>query len=368
MNWQWLIPTKVFYGEDVLISNADSFKGLGTKALIVTGQGGSPKRNGSLDDVIQALAKVGIKWELFAKVEANPSVETVRKGAEWAKDKGADFIIGIGGGSPLDAAKAIAVLAVNDINDEDLFDIKFEEVLPIVAIPTTAGTGSEVTPYSIITYPAIQSKKSIFSSRIFPRLAFLDPKYTLELPREITVDTGVDAYSHVVEGYLSSKYSLLSDALAREALVILGAELRFLATDQALTYANRNNLLYGSMLAGMVISHTGTSIPHAMGYSLTYFKDIPHGRANGMLMPEYINFTLNNSDSFRTKEVLTYSGFKDLDDFTAVMRKLSGFVPELHAAEIEEYINLAHGAKNIQNNLVKPKREDLKDILINSMK
>ncbi len=367
LNWHWFISTKIFYGKDVLRENAHSFKELGSKALIVTGQGGSPRRNGSLNDTIWALESVGLGWEVFAEVEANPSITTVRRGAATAKEKGADFIIGIGGGSPLDAAKAIAILAVQDIDDEDLFALKFTEVLPIVAIPTTAGTGSEVTPYSIITHPDMGGKMRIMGDKLLPYLAFLDPKYTLELPRQITIDTAVDAYSHVMEGYLSSRSNPFSDILAQEGLALLGEELRFLTNEKELTYENRHNLLYGSMLAGMVITHTGTTIPHTMGYPLTYYKDIPHGRANGMLMPEFMNFTLNNSNNPRSKQVLTYSGFTDLANFTEVMRKLSGYVPELETDEIEEYINTAYEAPNIQNNLAKPDLEDLRNLLVNSI-
>lgn len=363
MNWQWSVPTKVFYGDDVIKNNASVLKGFGEKAMIVTGQGGSAKRNGSFNDITEALESMNIGWELFNAIEANPSVDTIHKGAAFAKKHGVDFIIGVGGGSPLDAAKAIAILALNDISDEELFALKFDDVLPIIAIPTTAGTGSEVTPYSIITYPAIRSKKSIFSEKIFPQVAFLDPKYTLELPLQITIDTAVDAYSHALEGYLSPKHNLLSDVLAKEALAILGGELKFLTQGKPLTYENRHNLLYGSMLAGMVISHTGTSIPHAMGYSLTYFKDIPHGRANGMIIPEYIKFNLRNTDNPRIMEVINYSGFSDVNSFMATLRKLCGNVPKLEDREVEDYINLAHKAKNITNNLVIPELEDLRIIL-----
>ena len=168
MNWQWLVPTKVFYGDEVIINNASVLKGLGKKAMIVTGQGGSAKRNGSLSDVTEALESMNIKWELFNAVEANPSIETIHKGADFAKNHEVDFVIGIGGGSPLDAAKAIAVLALNDVSDEELFALKFDNVLPIVAIPTTAGTGSEVTPYSIITYPADRTKNAFYRKRYSP--------------------------------------------------------------------------------------------------------------------------------------------------------------------------------------------------------
>lgn len=367
MTWNWLSPTNIFFGSGAITEKHNKMKVLGTRALIVTGQGGSADRNGSLKDIYQALADCAISWEIFREVEANPSVETVRRGAKFARETGADFIIGVGGGSPLDASKAIAVLAKNDITDEDLFAARFNTALPIVAVPTTAGTGSEVTPYSILTYHAIENKKSIFSPLIIPAIAYIDPAYTQDIPLNITIDTAVDAYSHALEGYLAVKSNPISDLLAREALRISGAELKLLASGTSPNPESRKALLYASTLAGLVISQTGTSIPHAMGYPFTYFKGVPHGRANGMLMPAYLGFTLRNTDNPRVREALQCSGFDGLQDFTELMRELCGPAPYCSDSEQIRFIEICSQAKNIRNNIVRPSHEDLKTILRESL-
>lgn len=364
MSWQSYFPTNIFFGAQAIADNSESLTTLGKRALIVTGQGGSAKRTGALDDICRTLDHSSVKWEVFAQVEANPSIATVRKGAQLARVSQADFVIGIGGGSPLDAAKAIAVLAVNEVPDEELFTRQFEQVLPIVAVPTTAGTGSEVTPYSIITNPATEMKQRILSSRIIPQLAFLDPGYTMELPGRITVDTAVDAYSHVLESYLIRKATPITDLLSLEGMRILGAELKKLvATNQPLDWDSRASLLYGSLLGGLAISITGTTIPHVMGFALTYFKDVPHGRANGMIMPAYMRFNHSKTADPKVMTALRASGFDDLNQFSDLMRKLSGEPPECNATEKELFIDRTMEANNIRNNIAVPDREDIKQLL-----
>lgn len=170
----------------------------------------------------------------------------------------------------MDAAKAIATLAVQERTDEDIFAGGYEaKALPMAHVPTTAGTGSEVTPYSILTNDARQTKTSISSPAMFPRLAFLDGKYMENLPVASTVNTALDAFSHAVEGMLSRNATPLSDTLAKESLRMLYPLLS--KTAGTLTLEERDELLYASMLAGMTIAQSGTTAVHGMGYSLTYF-------------------------------------------------------------------------------------------------
>lgn len=363
MSWQASYPNKIYFGSNAIEDSAHSLAELGKKALIVIGQGGSARKNGALDDLCKMLQKHSIGWEIFDQVEANPGIDTVRAGAQLARNCMADFIIGIGGGSPLDAAKAIAILAVNDLNNDELLNIKFEKVLPVASIPTTAGTGSEVTPYSILTFPVLETKKNIATPKIIPKLAILDPAYTQELPARVTVDTAVDAYSHALESYLSVRATSLSELYASEALHILGDQLRMLAGNTIPDSRQREQLLYASMLAGMAISTTGTSIPHAMGYYLTFFKEITHGRANGMIMPAYMEFNLRKTAHPKVHEVLKISGFDSLESFQMLMYALCDQVPALNPAEKQRFIEQTLQAKNLVNNLVKPDQEDLEAIL-----
>jgi alcohol dehydrogenase class IV len=219
---QFFIPTKVIAGKGCIREHASLLAALGAKAMVVTGCH-SALVNGSQADITAALQEKRIPYFVYNRIASNPSIAAVREAAAVARDEGADFVIGCGGGSPLDAAKAIALLAANDLDDAELFAGIFENpALPMVAVPTTAGTGSEVTQYAILTNDRLQTKTSIASEAIFPRLAFLDATYTLSLPLRVTVNTALDALSHALEGCLAKRATALSNLLAAESLRISG--------------------------------------------------------------------------------------------------------------------------------------------------
>ena len=284
MNFEFFVPTRIVSGRDCVRKNAELFRAFGKRAIIVTGK--SSAKNGSLADVCSVLRANGQAYTVFDAVPSNPTVASVRAGAGAARAFGAEFVVGIGGGSPMDAAKAIAMLARQEA--EDVFSHSIaNDVLPMIHVPTTAGTGSEVTPYAILTNDVRETKQSISAPSLFPKIAFLDGKYMEDLSREVTVNTAIDAVSHAVEGMLSLSACMLTDALAKEALRALFGEYDRLLSG-ALTLESRDNLLYGASAAGMVISNTGTSPVHTLGYSLTYYHDIPHGRANGLLLAAFL--------------------------------------------------------------------------------
>ncbi len=360
MEFTFNMPVKVFFGKGCIDKNSSVLAGIGKKALIVTGKSSADK-NGSLKQITGALSTEGIKYERFNRVEANPSVETVREAAQIARDVKADFIIGIGGGSPLDAAKAIAILASNDLDDDGLFSgVYKKKPLPLIAVPTTAGTGSEVTPYSILTFRKISNKKSIASPEIFPAAAFLDASFTETLPVDTTINTAVDALSHTVEGYLSAKATDVIAPIAIESMRLLGTSLKKLTDKTAPSFSERENLLYASMLAGMVIAHTGTTAVHAMGYPLTYHRDIDHGRANGLLMYGYLRFL--EPASAKVKDVIYAMGLKDVDEFGSLMEALLGKKEEITDEEIENFTDTAMTSKNIANTSPSPTRDEVKKI------
>lgn len=357
MNWQYRMPVRVIGGRGCLLRESALIADLGKRALVVTGKN-SARRCGALAHVEAALTSIGVSWVLFDEVEPNPSIETVRVAAEKAHAEQADFIIGIGGGSPLDAAKAIAVLATNTLTDDDLFAGPWPNApLPIVAIPTTSGTGSEVTPYAILTDHVMQAKRNLSAPSLFPRLAYCDAGYTDALPADITANTGIDALSHALEGFLSVKAQPLSDALARESLAIVGDALRQL-TITAPTPALRDNLMLGSTLAGMVITHTGTTALHAMGYALTIFRDIDHGRANGLLMAPYLHFVAETAPD-RVNDALTAMGFRDIPALARVLNMLLGTRETLSRQEIDTYSEITAKVKNLPNTLRVPTVSDL---------
>lgn len=311
MEFKYLMPTKIYFGKDSVLRNKEVFSSVGKKALIVTGRS-SAKKNGSYNDVIKALSEIGIEHILFDHVEENPSLETIEKGSTIGKINNVDFIIGIGGGSPMDAAKAIAVFIKNpDINADNIFCGKQLESIPVIAVATTSGTGSEVTQYSIVTSNKEKIKKNLGQS-IFPSAAFLDSKYTINLPYEITVNTAIDAFTHLVEGYLNSNSTFMSDLYGEKGFELFEHCFEKLITKN-IDDEFRDNVMLASTLGGLQISQTGTSLPHGMGYPLTYFKGLPHGLANGVLTIEYLKLFKNKTKLNKMLRILKLNSLTELE-------------------------------------------------------
>ena len=346
-----LVPTKIFIGENILENNKCEII-LGKKAMIVTGKT-SGEKSGALKDVIKILEEKNIPYITYNKVTNNPTIEETVYGGNVAKVEGVDFIIAIGGGSPLDAAKAIAVYAKNEPKENSSFTIndifldKFEnEPLPMVAIPTTAGTGSEVTQYSILTLNSIKNKKSFASNRVFYKKAFIDGKYTLNLPLQIARNTYVDALCHLIEGYTNKRATKNTDEVALYGLKIMGKHKnRFIKGDFNIESATE--LLYASTVAGALIAHTGTTVIHSMGYPLTYFKNIPHGRANGIILPEYMIKT-NEVLPCKIKNVLDALGFNLVEEFNLYIKSILPSYEKFNIDEVKEWTKTTIMAKNAQ--------------------
>jgi alcohol dehydrogenase class IV len=356
-------------GEDCIFENRDLLIGLGKKALIVTGEN-SAKASGSLADMVKALEANGQTYALYDKVMSNPTVDCVFEAAELAKSGGCSFVAALGGGSPMDAAKAAAALALTKVEKAGVFGARLTEALPVAAVPTTAGTGSEVTQYAILTNDAAGTKTSVAAPALFPRFAFLDARYTAGLNRNITVNTAIDALSHAVEGMLSVRASALSDALARESIAAIAGCLPVLEAAGTIDMDTRRKLLYASTLAGMVIANTGTTAVHAMGYLLTYNKNIDHGRANGLLFTHFLKFIEEKEKipgSRRIPAILSALGMQNLDELGRSLDKLLGTREKCIPAELEQYAETAIKAKNISNCVIRADREDLLAIFTKSV-
>lgn len=311
------LPVKSYFGKGVISDMKQVFTHYGTKALLVTGKA-SAIASGAQADVLEALETLSIDYVIFNGIEENPSVETVKQAATFGLEQGADFIIGIGGGSPLDACKAIAmIMRQPHLLKGNLFGLKPMKALPIIAIPTTSGTGSEVTPYAILTDHVDQTKKNLGQS-IYPKVALLDPKYTESLSEQVTIHTAVDAFTHLAEGFLNTNATLLSDALAKEGLRLFSKQIPKLLT-QEFDSVFRKEMMEVSMLAGMVIAQTGTSLPHGMGYALTYHHGLPHGLANGVLFSAYLE--VFNDDTL-VKDLLRAMELPNLESLTEALRTL----------------------------------------------
>ncbi|RCX11270.1 alcohol dehydrogenase class IV [Anaerobacterium chartisolvens] len=366
MDFNYRMPTRVFFGRQCISRNKDFFARLGRKAFIVTGKS-SARASGALDDIEGVLNEANIKYEIYDGVENNPSLNNVEEAGALAAKSGADFIIGIGGGSPLDASKAVAVLAVNRMEAVELYKNSFpNRPLPIIAIPTTAGTGSEVTPYCILTRPDMQTKMSFGNDETFPAAAFLDASYTESLTRSVTVNTAIDALTHAMEGYLSKRSTAVTDALAAESMEILG-ECLIALNNGEISPGTRDKLLYASMLAGMVIANTGTTIIHGMGYSLTYFKDIPHGEANALFVKEYLEFNRDAAPE-KTDRVLGLLKVESTQQLGGVIASLIEEKPSLNGEEINYYADLTMKQRSTLSNIKTVSAQDIEGIIRRSVK
>jgi alcohol dehydrogenase class IV len=362
MELKYLMPTRVLMGADCVRANSSELARLGKKALIVTGPSSS-RANGSLDDVIAALSANGQGHETFDAVPANPGVECVYEGASLARKSGCDFVVAIGGGSPMDAAKVIALLAKAEIPRSALFSGNYgSEILPLVHVPTTAGTGSEVTQYAIITNVEAETKSGIATPLFFPKLALLDPKYMASLSRRTMVNTVVDSLSHSIEGIISNRASALTDTLAAKGIELVGECLPALA-DGTLTAEQREKLLLASTLGGIVIANTGTTALHAMGYSLTYFREIEHGRANGLLLVSFLKFVQRSKPDL-VRKILSPLKMSSLTGLMFVLDKLLGEKEAMTREELEKFADKAFASKNVGNCAVKPTRDEILGIFI----
>ena len=238
----------------------------------------------------------------------------------------------------MDAAKVIALLCTNDLDDEMLFTGPYgAPPLPIVTVPTTSGTGSEVTKISILTNHKAGTKQGVKSPMLYPKLSLADPSFTMGVPEHVTIDTAIDALSHAIEGYMAKDATPVSDVWAEEALRFFGLHLTQLRG--TLSYAVREDLMYASTLAGIVISQAGTTLVHGMGYCLTYYRGFSHGRANGLLLPQYMKL-MEESMADKAQRVWELLGFAGSDDFEAFMKDLMPDTVTLSEEEIEKFTTM----------------------------
>lgn len=311
------MPTKIYSERDCVIKYGKEWTAVGSRALIVTGK--SSAKNGALADVTAALEAAGRSYYIFDETEQNPSIEMVMKVRDLGIQEKVDFVIGIGGGSPMDAAKAIALMIAQPEKDADFLYQKDDDMaLPVIEVATTCGTGSEVTPYAILTIHAKRTKASL-PHRIYPVFALVDGKYLMSAPRSILVNTAVDALGHFIESYVNTNATDFSRMLCEYGMGVWSSSKNVLI-GAGVTEEECGRLLFASTLAGMAITHTGTALPHGLSYYLTYENDVPHGKAVGYFLPGY----LAQASPILRKKVLQLIGFPDIQYFASFMRKLIG--------------------------------------------
>lgn len=295
-SFSFTIPQNIKFGAGTLDLLPDLAKELGkSKGYIISG----PHLNkiGMVAKCRKALKNAGMESECFTETEGNPSTDTVVKATEGFKKSKADFIVAFGGGSPLDVAKAVAVLATygGNIVDYEGAGKVMGPVVPMIAIPTTAGTGSEVTAFSVITDHSRNYKLTVVSNYLLPAYVILDPDLIATVPANTAAACGIDAMVHALEAYISKAASPFSDIFAREALRLIGGSIRDYAADRS-NPAACESMMVGSLFAGIAFSHARLGNVHAMSHPVSAYFDVPHGVANAILLPTVVDFNKDAAD------------------------------------------------------------------------
>lgn len=346
-NFKFYMPTEVFFGRGVVKQQKELFNRFGSRAYIITYN--IPGRHYALEDVKEVLEEYGIRYMIETNIEENPSVSTVERAVDSVRKFSPDFIVGIGGGSPIDASKAIGVLLKNpDRLGVDLFQDPKLESIPIIAIPTTAGTGAEVTHFSVLTRNDKDIKQAI-APRIFPKYALLDASYLIYMPLRLSCATSIDALCHCLESYISTAGSELSRAVCEIGFCYFAECVKSMrevlndtekASSQApFTFDIREKHMMVSLIGGIANTQTGTCLPHGMSYALTHKKRIPHGLACGLLIAEYLKIFKEPQNIARVKKAVNLCGFDDVDEFGAFIDSMLLLREDITptSEEIEEY-------------------------------
>ncbi len=373
MNFIFHTPTQVVFGADTFKSTNEHVKNLGKKCLIVTGKK-AMKKFGHLDKLKKILIEDNYKVEIYDNISNDAKSSEVNAASEICRKKNIDFIIGLGGGSSIDAAKAISVgFDIENIESLIGTNLKDEKKsIPLVAIPTTAGTGSEVTKGAIITDVNKNFKSGIRGKQIFPRIAIIDPLLSLTMPRDVAATTGFDAFTHLFESYLAKKSNYFTDMLSLEGLKIVLTKL-----PESLNKPNdlilRSQICFAALLGGINVGNASTCLPHRLQQAMGSVKEIhqPHARGLASLYP----FWVNKVYKYRKQKIENLKKFLQNDeegiefiikfmDKIKINNKLSDY--NVKKDHIEIFIKNISG--NIENDPIENKDEKLiKEIYSNSL-
>lgn len=288
------LPVKVLFGESKINEIAAVVGQYGKKALLVTVPWIDIQKE-TFTKIKKLMEDSGIKVVVHDKVVPNPTTTIIDEGVALAKKENIEVVVAVGGGSSIDAAKAIAVGATHPGTPWDYVYINKErptsKTLPIIAVTTTSGTGSHVTKYSVFTNPEIETKSTIVDPAIFPKVAIVDPDLMVNIPAHITATTGFDAFSHAFESYTNINSNPFIDMLALEAITIIIKNLPEVVSNLQDKIA-RSELAYADTLAGISIANVGTTLPHSMGQPISgRFPNVAHGESLAVVYPEFFKLT-----------------------------------------------------------------------------
>ncbi|MDD3225605.1 MAG: iron-containing alcohol dehydrogenase [Clostridium sp.] len=321
MKFNYNLPVNLIFGRGRIEEVGTEVAKYGKKALIVTGKN-STKKTGLLDKTISLLKEAGVEPIVFDKVEQNPLTKTAYAGAELAKENKCDVVLGLGGGSIMDAAKAIAFITLNDGDISDyIFGKKIsDKALPIILVPTTCGTGSEGNGFAVLTNSENNDKKSLRSNAIVAKASIIDPNLMTTMPKHILASVGFDALCHNMEAYLSKNTQPLTTMMALQGIELIGKNL-------VNAYNNLEDIeafeaiTWGSTLGGMVINTAGVVAPHGMEHPASGLKDIVHGRGLAALTPVIYEESISAAPE-KFSMISKLLGGNDENDCVKTIRKL----------------------------------------------
>lgn len=321
MDFSYHMPADLRFGRGLADKIGDICKEIGgEKVLVVTGTG-STKRSGLLDRVLDSLKAAGLGAAVFDKVTQNPLTTTVYEGVELAKAEGCGVILGVGGGSIMDAAKAIAFCTVNagDVSDYIFGKKQGAGALPIVLLPTTCGTGSEGNQIAVLTNPETKDKKALYTMQVMPRVSVIDPDVMTTMPKSVLSSVGFDAFTHSLEAYTSKKANPITEAQALLGMQLLADDLPKLVSGEG-GAAEWEAVSLAATLGGMVIGAAGVSAAHGMEHPASGLKNIVHGRGLAALTPPIVE-RLATADPEKFARVSVLLGGSGAEDCAESIRR-----------------------------------------------
>lgn len=288
------MPTKLIFGPGKVSLVGEFTKQYGKKALIVTGKS-STKKTGLLDRVIKLLEKEEVSYVLFDSVPSNPLTTTALEGAEIAKKNGCDVVLALGGGSAMDAAKGIAFSAINsgDIS-EYIFGKQGIGALPIIAVTTTAGTGSEGDSLAVLTNPENNDKKSLKSPFIYPKVSIIDPELMTTLPKRIIASTVLDALCHCMEAYVANNSNVMIEALALKAISLISKNI-FKVYENPADVEAWNNIAIANTIGGMSIDCCGVALAHGLEHPVSGLLNVSHGEGLAAILIPWMVYSYESA-------------------------------------------------------------------------
>ncbi|HDS09692.1 MAG TPA: iron-containing alcohol dehydrogenase [Firmicutes bacterium] len=377
-NFQFYTPTKIIFGPDSFRAIGDYARGLGKKALVITCRFWFRERT-VLKHLSNELNRVKIRHLFFEGVLPEPTTAAVNRAVSFAESENVDLIIGLGGGSVIDVGKATAIMIKNHgrvdkfLEIDGNYELKNKGV-PYIAVPTTAGTGSEVTRNAVLLNPKSGVKRSLRSEYMFPDIAVIDPVLSLSMSRELSAFTGLDALVHLIEGFISVKSNHMTDILGLHGIELIKRNLISSCSRKSEDINVYSNLAFASLVGGLMLSNSGMGICHALAGGLAGKPGFTHSTAVAFLLPVVLDYLSDKSEKAVTviKHLIAYKEDKNILDWFRYFYKRLGISDELgrHTITHHDQVEIAAAALNtssIKGSPVQITKKCLLNILNNAV-